>query len=75
MIKVLKTIDGTAVKFHLIDDTTIVHRDDGPAVEASNGEVRWYLNNRRYTTKEEWFEVLTEEQRLKALYSEHFIRG
>ena len=51
-----------------------LHREDGPAIVHSTGVVSWVLDNEFFSTKEEWFEALTEEQRLKALYTEYFIR-
>ena len=29
-----------------------LHREDGPAVEYSNGSKRWYLNDQQYTEQE-----------------------
>jgi hypothetical protein len=52
-----------------------LHRVDGPAIIYNNGEVEWHLDGVRFETKEEWFEDLTEEQKVKTLYSESFIRG
>jgi hypothetical protein len=51
------------------------HRVDGPAIEWDDGEVEWYIDNVYFDTKELWFEALNEEQRVKALYSEYFIKG
>ncbi len=39
------------------------------------GKVAWYLGDEFFSTKEEWFEALTENQKTKALYSEYFIGG
>ena len=52
-----------------------LHREDGPAVEWGDGKIEWYLNNASYNTKEEWFEALSEDQKMKAIYSEYFMRG
>ena len=52
-----------------------LHREDGPALIFSDGSLGWSLNDYCFSTKEEWFEALTEEQKSKALYSEYFIRG
>jgi len=49
------------------------HREDGPAF-ISIGVKEWWLNGNFFKTKEEWFEALTEEQRIKVFYSEYFIR-
>ena len=51
------------------------HREDGPAIEWSNGKKEWYLYGECYSSKERWFEALSEEKRAKALYSEYFIGG
>ena len=51
----------------------LIHRDDGPALEYDNGHKGWFFHGERFETKEEWFQVLTEEQKVKALYNEHFI--
>ena len=50
------------------------HRVDGPAIEHSYGDNRWCLNG-NILAKEAWFEALTEEQKVKAFYSEYFIKG
>ena len=70
--------DGPA----LIDDTSTewffngnLHREDGPAVIHREGDVEWWLNGNYFYRKETWFEALTEEQKIKALYSEYFIEG
>jgi hypothetical protein len=36
------------------------HRDDGPAVTSSNGAIFRYFNGSHFSTKESWFEALTE---------------
>jgi hypothetical protein len=51
-----------------------LHRLDGPAVIYLDGSVSWYLNGIYYSSKEEWFEKLKEEQKAKALFSEYFIK-
>jgi len=51
------------------------HREDGPAIIYDNGVMLWYLNGNHFSTKESWFEALTEEQKTKVFYSEYFIRG
>ena len=52
-----------------------IHRDDGPAKEYRTGKKEWYLNGQYFDSKESWFEALTEEQKIKAFYSEYFIEG
>jgi hypothetical protein len=51
------------------------HRDDGPAAIYNDGILEWWLDGDWFETKEEWFEALTEDQKLKMLYSEYFIEG
>ncbi len=51
-----------------------LHREDGPAKEYFTGKKEWYLYGYYFSTKESWFEALTEEQKAKALYSEYFMR-
>ena len=51
------------------------HREDGPAIIYDNGVMFWYLNGNHFSTKESWFEALTEGQKTKVFYSEYFIRG
>jgi hypothetical protein len=48
------------------------HRDDGPAVEWINGYEEWWLNGINYYSKEEYFNALSPEQRLKFIYSDFF---
>ncbi len=48
------------------------HREDGPAIELADGDVYWYLDDKEYS-KEFWFEMLPEDSKMKALFSEHFI--
>ena len=42
------------------------HRTDGPAIKIANGEIAWALDGVEYS-KEEWFLLLTPEQRAIAL--------
>jgi hypothetical protein len=44
------------------------HRVDGPAVEFVNGYKEWFLNG-IYYSQEEWFELLSEEDKLKAIWN------
>ena len=48
---------------------------DGPAIISRDGTIFWYLEDQFFKTKEDWFEVLNEEEKSKAIYSEHFIGG
>ncbi len=50
-----------------------LHREDGPAYIYPNISKEWYINGVLYN-KEGWFQALNEEQKIKALYSEYFIR-
>jgi hypothetical protein len=52
-----------------------LHREDGPAIVHSTGMVSWVLDNELFDTKEEWLKALPEGKKLKALYSEYFIKG
>jgi hypothetical protein len=45
-----------------------LHRVDGPAVEYHNGYKMWYLNGIEYI-QEEWFERLSDEDKLKAIWN------
>jgi hypothetical protein len=44
------------------------HREDGPAIEYPNGYKQWYLNGVLYP-QEEWFERLSEEDKLEAIWN------
>ncbi len=44
------------------------HRDDGPAVIYSDGSKQWLLDGFFYS-QEEWFELLTPEEKEKALFN------
>ncbi len=46
----------------------IRHREDGPAVIFSNGSKYWWLNGWSYF-QEEWFNVLTPEQKEKFIWN------
>ena len=46
-------IDDEGDKFYYKDaDMTILHREDGPAVEYTDGAKYWYLNDRAVTKEE-----------------------
>jgi hypothetical protein len=64
--------DGPAAEYsdggkawHLNDK---LHRVDGPAIEGINGYKAWYLNDINYS-QEEWFERLSDEDKLKAIWN------
>jgi hypothetical protein len=45
-----------------------LHRIDGPAIEFANGYKSWYLNGTKYS-QEEWFEMLSDEDKEKAIWN------
>jgi hypothetical protein len=45
-----------------------LHREDGPAIEYMDGEKHWYLNGINYS-QEEWFEKLSAEDKLEAIWN------
>jgi hypothetical protein len=71
--------DGPAIIWYDVERTWykdgLRHREDGPAVEADGESDGWFLNDCYFSTKESWFEALTEEQKAKAFYSEYFIKS
>ncbi len=77
--KIYHREDGPAIEFDYGHKEWFVngkiHREDGPAVIYKDGSFAWYLSSKRFSTKEDWFEALNEEQKAKALYSEYFIGG
>jgi hypothetical protein len=57
-----------------------IHREDGPAIEWNifSSPVpykEWWLNNKAYSSKEDYFEDSTEENKEKLLYSAEFMSG
>ena len=52
-----------------------LHREDGPAVVSASGNKQWWLNDYLYQTKEDWFDALSEESKVKCLFSEDFLNG
>jgi hypothetical protein len=44
------------------------HREDGPAIIYSDGSKEYWLNNRRLS-KEKWWEEISNEQKLNALFN------
>ena len=53
----------------------LLHRKNGPAVVFLNGEKSWWLDNINYQTKEDWFSALSDEAKVKCLFSEDFLNG
>jgi hypothetical protein len=52
-----------------------LHRLDGPAFIHSDGSKRWWINNVYYETKEEYFDALSDEAKIKCIFSEDFLNG
>ena len=52
-----------------------LHRLDGPAVIYPEGNKEWWINNECYHTKEEYFNTLSDEAKMKCLFSEDFLNG
>jgi hypothetical protein len=52
-----------------------IHRLDGPAIILSGGKKEWFKHGIQYTSKEDFFENLTEEEKKIALFSEDFLNG
>ena len=38
--------DGFQTKYYSDKAMTVIHREDGPAVESANGDKKWYLNGK-----------------------------
>jgi hypothetical protein len=53
----------------------ILHREDGPAVIFSSGKKQWWINDVRYGTKDAYFDALSNEAKVKCLFSEDFLNG
>jgi hypothetical protein len=76
----LHRLDGPAVEYAYGSQYWYqkgkLHRLDGPAVILSGGKKRyWYIGGIQYTSKEDFFENLTEEEKKIALFSEDFLNG
>jgi regulation of enolase protein 1 (concanavalin A-like superfamily) len=52
-----------------------LHRLDGPAVILYNDNKEWFKYGVQYTSKESFFENLTEEEKKIALFSDDFLNG
>jgi hypothetical protein len=46
-----------------------LHRADGPATEFSSGYKGWWLMGLNFSSKEEWFKALTEEEKIAYLFN------
>jgi hypothetical protein len=72
-------IDGPAVEFNDLEIIEwwvdgLKHRLDGPAyINKLDGEKEWYINGLLCENKEDFFERMTEEQKLSALMSIDFL--
>jgi hypothetical protein len=51
------------------------HREDGPAVIFGDGDKEWWLDGVFYQTKEFFFDTLSDEAKMKCLFSEDFLNG
>jgi hypothetical protein len=51
------------------------HREDGPAFIYANGDKEWWINHVNFKTKEEYFDALSDEAKIKCLFSEDFLNG
>jgi hypothetical protein len=51
------------------------HRLDGPAYDGFNGKKYWYIMGKMFHTKEAFFDALTDEEKIIALFSEDFHNG
>lgn len=52
-----------------------VHREDGPAmISSSRSHKYWFLDGKRYYKKEEWFEALTDNQKVAYMFTESFTK-
>jgi hypothetical protein len=71
--------DGPAVEFDFGPKFWYLygklHREDGPAIEWVNGSKEWYLNGKRFETKETFFKALRKKSKIKALFSESFMKA
>jgi hypothetical protein len=65
-------IGGPAIEYHNGYKSWYLngkkHRIDGPAIEGSDGDKAWWLNG-IYLSQEEWFERLSEEDKLNAIWN------
>ena len=51
-----------------------IHRVDGPAIEWGNGDKEWWLNGKLFHSQEDWFEILTELEKLNYLFKMEAIK-
>ena len=67
----LHRVDGPAIEWRDGDREWYIndelHRLDGPAIEFYDGTVKWYING-KICNEQEWFELLSEEQKLNFLF-------
>jgi hypothetical protein len=53
----------------------VLHRLDGPVTIFPNGEKEWRINNTFLETKEDYFNALPDEAKIRCLFSEDFLNG
>jgi hypothetical protein len=73
----LHRLDGPAMEYsygsqYWFQDGKL-HRLDGPAVILYNDNKEWFKYGVQYTSKEDFFEDLSEEEKKIALFSEDFL--
>ena len=52
-----------------------IHREDGPAIIYATGGKEWWVDGIKYKTKEDYFNALSDEAKMKCLFSEDFLNG
>jgi hypothetical protein len=84
-----KALENKVVKQHFKDSSVIEtsggskffyqngnwHRIDGPAIYYKDGRKDWWLRGELFHTKEDFFNALTDEEKVIALFSEDFHNG
>lgn len=75
---VLHREDGPAIEYESGTkewfSNGVRHRKDGPAVERTGGYKYWWFYG-KHLSKKEWFESLSEDLKIKALFNESFVLG
>jgi hypothetical protein len=69
-------LDGPAIEYSngtkYWFNNGLYHRIDGPAIEYATGTKAYYLMGKIYPKKEAFFDALTDEEKLIALFSKDF---
>jgi hypothetical protein len=52
-----------------------LHREDGPAIILASARKEWWINNFSYRTKQDYFDALSDEAKIRCLFSEDFLNG